>query len=129
MDTVSASAHSRARLRLLPPEQAQQKLPRTCVHPQQGSESSRMRRYRSSPMLEWLGAHVLDIAKRLPSALSKRNAFKTVVIQVRTNDISDRRSEVLREHYQTDTRIVISGPLPTYRMGSEQFNRLFALQS
>ncbi|KAL7878216.1 hypothetical protein SRHO_G00048590 [Serrasalmus rhombeus] len=84
------------------------------------------------------GARVLDIAKRLPSALRRRDVFGTVVIHVRTNDISDRRSEVLKEHYQmlldtarkkTDTRIVISGPLPTYRRGSERFSRLFALQS
>ncbi|KAL7853193.1 hypothetical protein AOLI_G00200370 [Acnodon oligacanthus] len=47
-------------------------------------------------------------------------------------------SEVLKEHYQTlldtarkktDARIVISGPLPTYRRGFERFRRLFALQS
>ncbi|XP_036421667.1 uncharacterized protein LOC118805159 [Colossoma macropomum] len=83
------------------------------------------------------GARVLDIAKRLPSAL-RRNVFGTVVIHVGTNDILDRRSEVLKEHYQTlldtarkktDARIVISGPLPTYRRGSERFSRLFALQS
>ncbi|KAL7833251.1 hypothetical protein SRHO_G00302690 [Serrasalmus rhombeus] len=83
-------------------------------------------------------ARVLDIAKRLPSALRRRDAFGTVVIHVGTNDISDRRSEVLKEHYQTlldtarkktDARIVISGPLPTYRRGSDRFSRLFALQS
>ncbi|XP_036442939.1 uncharacterized protein LOC118819315 [Colossoma macropomum] len=72
----------------------------------------------------------------LPSALIGRNSFGTVVIHVGTNDISDRRSEVLKEHYQTlldtarkKTGIVISGPLPTYRRGSERFSRLFALQS
>ncbi|KAL7846218.1 hypothetical protein AOLI_G00244100 [Acnodon oligacanthus] len=46
--------------------------------------------------------------------------------------------EVLKEHDQTlldtarkktDARIVISGPLPTYRRGSERFSRLFVLQS
>ncbi|KAL7865136.1 hypothetical protein SRHO_G00103830 [Serrasalmus rhombeus] len=72
-----------------------------------------------------IGARVLDIAKRLPSALRRRDA-------------SDRRSEVMKEHYQTlldtarkktDARIVISGPLPTYRRGSERFSGLFALQS
>ncbi|KAL7849963.1 hypothetical protein SRHO_G00193120 [Serrasalmus rhombeus] len=49
--------------------------------------------------------------------------------------VSDHHSE---EHYQTlldtawkktDTRIVISSPLPTYRRGSEWFSRLFVLQS
>ncbi|KAL7858826.1 hypothetical protein AOLI_G00189280 [Acnodon oligacanthus] len=84
-----------------------------------------------------LCAHVLDIAKCLPSALSRRNALGTVVIHVGTSNISDRHSEVLKEHYQTlldttrkktDASIVISGPLPTYRRGSERFSRLFALQ-
>ncbi|KAL7857951.1 hypothetical protein AOLI_G00180530 [Acnodon oligacanthus] len=84
------------------------------------------------------GARVLDIARRLPSAVHRHNAFGTVVIHVGTNDISDRRSEVLKEHYQTlldtamkktDARLVISGPLPTCRRGSERFRRLFTLQS
>ncbi|KAI4905682.1 hypothetical protein NFI96_009315, partial [Prochilodus magdalenae] len=84
------------------------------------------------------GARVLDIARRLPTALSNRNAFGTVVIHVGTNDICARQSEVLKEHYQTlldtarkstNARIVISGPLPTYRKGCERFSRLFGLQS
>ncbi|KAL7881112.1 hypothetical protein SRHO_G00033660 [Serrasalmus rhombeus] len=92
----------------------------------------------ASVLCTGLGARVLDIAKRLPSALRRRDAFGTMVIHVGTNDISDRRSEVLKEHYQTlldttrkktDARIIISGPLPTYQRGSERFSRLFALQS
>ncbi|KAI4895597.1 hypothetical protein NFI96_008461, partial [Prochilodus magdalenae] len=84
------------------------------------------------------GARVLDIARRLPTALSNRNAFGTVVIHVGTNDICARQSEVLKEHYQTlqdtarkstNARIVISGPLPTYRKCCERFSRLFGLQS
>ncbi|KAI4893751.1 hypothetical protein NFI96_007619 [Prochilodus magdalenae] len=83
-------------------------------------------------------ARVLDIARRLPTALSNCNAFGTVVIHVGTNDICARQSEVLKEHYQTlldtarkstNARIVISGPLPTYRKGCERFSRLFGLQS
>ncbi|KAI4900110.1 hypothetical protein NFI96_030422 [Prochilodus magdalenae] len=78
------------------------------------------------------GARVLDIARRLPTALSNCNAFGTVVIHVA------RQSEVLKEHYQTlqdtarkstNARIVISGPLPTYRKCCERFSRLFGLQS
>ncbi|KAL7830106.1 hypothetical protein SRHO_G00312330 [Serrasalmus rhombeus] len=73
-----------------------------------------------------------------PPALRRRDTFGTVVIHVGTNDISDRRIEVLKEHYQmlldyarkkTDARIVISDPLLTYPRGSERFSRLFALQS
>ncbi|KAL7841079.1 hypothetical protein SRHO_G00247700 [Serrasalmus rhombeus] len=91
-----------------------------------------------SALCTGLGARVLDIVKCLLSALRRRDAFGTVVIHVGTNDISDRRSEVLKEHFQTlldtarkktDARIVISGPLPIYRRGSERFSRLFALQS
>ncbi|KAI4885465.1 hypothetical protein NFI96_007891 [Prochilodus magdalenae] len=55
-----------------------------------------------------------------------------------TNDICARQSEVLKEHYQmrldtarraTNARIIISGPLPTYRKGCERFSRLFGLHS
>ncbi|KAL7873980.1 hypothetical protein SRHO_G00049500 [Serrasalmus rhombeus] len=60
------------------------------------------------------------------------------VMHVGTNNISDRRSEVLKKHYQTlldttrnktDARIAISVPLHTCRRGSDWFSRLFALQS
>ncbi|KAL7829486.1 hypothetical protein AOLI_G00303710 [Acnodon oligacanthus] len=47
-----------------------------------------------SALYTGLGAHVLDIAKGLPSALHRRNAFGTVVIHVGANDISDRCSEL-----------------------------------
>ncbi|XP_066499573.1 uncharacterized protein [Hoplias malabaricus] len=84
------------------------------------------------------GARVLDVARRLPSALRQREDFGTVVLHVGTNDISARRSEVLKEHYRslldtarkkTDARIIVSGPLPTYRRGCEAFSRLFGLHS
>ncbi|KAI4901407.1 hypothetical protein NFI96_024303 [Prochilodus magdalenae] len=92
----------------------------------------------SSLLTGLICARVLDIARRLPNALSNRNAFGTVVIHVGTNDICARQSEVLKEHYQTlldtarkstNAKIVISGPLPTYRKGCERFSRLFGLQS
>ncbi|KAI4890703.1 hypothetical protein NFI96_031980 [Prochilodus magdalenae] len=79
---------------------------------------------------------VLAIARRLPTALSKRKAFGNMVIHVGTKDIYARQSKVLKEHYQTvlDTarkatnpRIVISRPLLTYRNGCERFSRLFGL--
>ncbi|KAI4890099.1 hypothetical protein NFI96_006573 [Prochilodus magdalenae] len=81
---------------------------------------------------------VLDMARCLPTMLSNRDAFGTVVIHVGTNNICARQSEVLKELYQplldtakktTNARIVISGPLPTYRKGCEWFSRLFGLQS
>ncbi|XP_066517857.1 uncharacterized protein [Hoplias malabaricus] len=84
------------------------------------------------------GARVLDVARRLPPALRQREDLGTVVLHVGVNDTSARRSEVLKEHYRslldtarkkTDTRIVVSGPLPTYRRGCEAYSRLFALHS
>ncbi|XP_066518870.1 uncharacterized protein [Hoplias malabaricus] len=84
------------------------------------------------------GARVLDVARRLPSALRQREDLGTVVLHVGTNDTSARRCEVLKEHYRslldtarkkTDARIVVSGPLPTYRQGCEAYSRLFALHS
>ncbi|KAL7839563.1 hypothetical protein SRHO_G00262210 [Serrasalmus rhombeus] len=102
------------------------------------SPTSPVARPRVSAFCTGLGARVLDIAKCLPSALRRCNAFGTVVIHVGTNNISDRRSEVLKEHYRTlldtarkttDARIVISNPFPTYRRGLERLSRLFVLQS
>ncbi|XP_037389683.1 uncharacterized protein LOC119262339 [Pygocentrus nattereri] len=82
------------------------------------------------------GARVLDVARRLPAVLWHRGDPGTVVVHVGTNDTSARRSEVLKEHYRrlldtarqrTDARIIVSGPLPTYRRGSLKFSRLYAL--
>lgn len=82
------------------------------------------------------GARVLDIVRRLPAVLRHRGDPGTVVVHVGTNDTSARRSEVLKEHYRklldsarkrTDARIVVSGPMPTFRRGSQPFSRLYAL--
>uniref|UniRef100_A0AAR2IJQ2 SGNH hydrolase-type esterase domain-containing protein n=1 Tax=Pygocentrus nattereri TaxID=42514 RepID=A0AAR2IJQ2_PYGNA len=53
------------------------------------------------------GARVLDVARRLPAVLWHRGDPGTVV--------------------RTDARIIVSGPLPTYRRGSLKFSRLYAL--
>uniref|UniRef100_A0A3B1KBZ8 SGNH hydrolase-type esterase domain-containing protein n=1 Tax=Astyanax mexicanus TaxID=7994 RepID=A0A3B1KBZ8_ASTMX len=82
------------------------------------------------------GARVLDVARRLPMVLRHRGDPGTVILHVGTNDTSARRSEVLKEHFRTllDTahrltraRLLISGPMPTYRRGSQPFSRLYAL--
>lgn len=82
------------------------------------------------------GARVRDVARRLPAALRQCSNPGTVVLHVGTNDTSARRSEVLKEHYRslldtartkTDARILVSGPMPTFRRGSEPFSRLYAL--
>uniref|UniRef100_A0A3B1JCC9 SGNH hydrolase-type esterase domain-containing protein n=1 Tax=Astyanax mexicanus TaxID=7994 RepID=A0A3B1JCC9_ASTMX len=82
------------------------------------------------------GARVLDVARRLPTVVRHRGDPGTVILHVGTNDTSARRSEVLKEHFRTllDTarrltraRLLISGPMPTYRRGSQPFSRLYAL--
>ncbi|XP_049326468.1 uncharacterized protein LOC125786882 [Astyanax mexicanus] len=82
------------------------------------------------------GTRVLDVARRLPTVLRHRGDPGTVILHVGTNDTSARRSEVLKEHFRTllDTarrltraRLLISGPMPTYRRGSQPFSRLYAL--
>ncbi|XP_076836831.1 uncharacterized protein LOC143482368 [Brachyhypopomus gauderio] len=84
------------------------------------------------------GARVLDVARRLPSALKQRDDFGTVVLHVGAVDTFARRSEILKEHYRslldtvrkkTSARLVVSGPLPTFRRGCELFSRLFCLHS
>ncbi|XP_076854580.1 uncharacterized protein LOC143509610 [Brachyhypopomus gauderio] len=84
------------------------------------------------------GARVLDVARRLPSALKQRDDFGTVVLHVGAVDTFARRSEILKEHYRslldtarkkTSARLVVSGPLPTFRRGCESYSRLFCLHS
>ncbi|XP_076839496.1 uncharacterized protein LOC143484579 [Brachyhypopomus gauderio] len=79
------------------------------------------------------GARVLDVARRLPSVLKQRNDFGTVVLHVGAVD-----TEILKEHYhsfldtarkKTSARLVVSGPLPTFRRGCELFCHLFCLHS
>ncbi|XP_076854603.1 uncharacterized protein LOC143509636 [Brachyhypopomus gauderio] len=69
------------------------------------------------------GARVLDVARRLPSALKQRDDFGTVVLHVGAVDTFARCSEILKEHYRslldttrkkTSARLVVSGPLPTF---------------
>ncbi|XP_076862275.1 uncharacterized protein LOC143514677 [Brachyhypopomus gauderio] len=47
------------------------------------------------------GARVLDVARRLPSALKQRDDFGTVVLHVGAVDTFARRSEILKEHYRS----------------------------
>ncbi|XP_076841104.1 uncharacterized protein LOC143512308 isoform X2 [Brachyhypopomus gauderio] len=47
------------------------------------------------------GARVLDVARRLPSALKQRDDFGTVVLHVGAVDTFARRSEILKDHYRS----------------------------
>ncbi|KAL7839315.1 hypothetical protein SRHO_G00259730 [Serrasalmus rhombeus] len=82
------------------------------------------------------GARVLEISKQFPGALSKHGDIGTIVIHAGVNDISSHQSEALKEHFRllletfkkrAKARVIISGPLPTYRRGSEVFSTLYVL--
>ena len=83
------------------------------------------------------GARVLDVAAQVPEILNGDERVGAVVLHVGTNDIRLRQTEVLKEDYRSlietvhitspEATIVVSGPLPTYRLGQERFSRLFAL--
>ena len=83
------------------------------------------------------GARVLDVAAQVPEILNSDKRVGAVVLHAGTNDIRLRQSEVLKKDYRSlietvrstspETTIIVSGPLPTYRLGHERFSRLFAL--
>uniref|UniRef100_A0A3B3RVQ0 SGNH hydrolase-type esterase domain-containing protein n=1 Tax=Paramormyrops kingsleyae TaxID=1676925 RepID=A0A3B3RVQ0_9TELE len=86
-------------------------------------------------------ARVLDIGKIIPGIFRRHKDINinTVVIHAGVNDMKNKQSEVLKTHFSSllnsirtenaATRIVLSGPLPTFKRGSEIFSRLFALHS
>ncbi|XP_056613531.1 uncharacterized protein LOC130429143 isoform X2 [Triplophysa dalaica] len=81
------------------------------------------------------GTHVLDV-----SAILKEDAsVGAVVLHAGVNDVRMRQSEILKRDFRSlvDTvrnasptaRIIVSGPLPTYRRGNKKFSRLFTLNN
>lgn len=85
------------------------------------------------------GARVSNIAQQIPSILNKHQNIETIIVHAGVNDIRLRQSEVLKEHFITlvncikdksqKTRIIISGPLPTYKRGCEPYSRLLSLNA
>ncbi|XDV14072.1 hypothetical protein PO909_002288 [Leuciscus waleckii] len=83
------------------------------------------------------GARVLDVAAQVPEILNGDERVGAVVLHAGTNNIKLRQTEVLKKDYRSlietvrstspETTIIVSGPLPTYRLGHERFSRLFAL--
>ncbi|KAI5105759.1 hypothetical protein C0J45_3456 [Silurus meridionalis] len=81
------------------------------------------------------GARVLDVAAQVPVILNEN--FGAVVLHVGANDTRLRQTEILKRDFRIlvetvrstspTTRIIVSGPLPTYQRGAEKFSRLFAL--
>ncbi|CAM4710204.1 unnamed protein product [Leuciscus chuanchicus] len=78
------------------------------------------------------GARVLDVAAQVPEILNGDERIGAVVLHAGTNDIRLRQTEVLKKDYRSlietvrstspETTIIVSGPLPTYRLGHERLS-------
>ncbi|XP_048013490.1 uncharacterized protein LOC125246575 [Megalobrama amblycephala] len=83
------------------------------------------------------GARVLDVSAQIPAILNGAETIGAVVLHAGVNDTRLRQTEVLKQDFRSlietvratspATKIIVSGPLPTYRRGHERFSRLFAL--
>ncbi|KAI2655664.1 GDSL lipase [Labeo rohita] len=83
------------------------------------------------------GARVLDVSAQIPAILKDGESVSVIVLHAGVNDTKLRQTEVLKMDFSSlietvrstspVTRIVVSGPLPTYRRGHERFSRLLAL--
>ncbi|XP_053540893.1 uncharacterized protein LOC128634441 isoform X1 [Ictalurus punctatus] len=83
------------------------------------------------------GACVLDVAAQVSGILKKDERIGAVVLHAGTNDTRLRQTEVLKRDFSSlietvrgrspTAKIIVSGPLPTYRRGAEKFSRLLAL--
>ncbi|KAK3545267.1 hypothetical protein QTP70_002893 [Hemibagrus guttatus] len=73
------------------------------------------------------GARVLDVSAQVPAILKKN--IGAVVLHAGTNDIRLRQTEILKKDFRSlvelvrttspTTRIIVSGPLPTFQRGIE----------
>ncbi|XP_057194602.1 uncharacterized protein LOC130557097 [Triplophysa rosa] len=83
------------------------------------------------------GARVLDVSAQVPAILKDDDNVGAVVLHAGVNDVRMRQLEILKRDFRSlietvrnaspTARIIVSGPLPTYRRGNEKFSRLFAL--
>ncbi|XP_048048586.1 uncharacterized protein LOC125269682 isoform X3 [Megalobrama amblycephala] len=83
------------------------------------------------------GARVLDVSVQIPAILNGAETIGAVVLHAGVNDTRLWQTEVLKQDFRSlietvratspATKIIVSGPLPTYRRGHERFSRLFAL--
>ncbi|KAK3507048.1 hypothetical protein QTP70_003043, partial [Hemibagrus guttatus] len=74
------------------------------------------------------GARVLDVSAQVPAILKKN--IGAVVLHAGTNDIRLRQTEILKKDFRSlvelvrttssTTRIIVSGPLPTFQRGIER---------
>ncbi|KAL0187597.1 hypothetical protein M9458_014696, partial [Cirrhinus mrigala] len=75
------------------------------------------------------GARILDVSAQIPAILKDSESVATIVLHAGVNDIKLRQTEVLKRDFSSlietvrstspATRIIMSGPLPTYRRGHE----------
>ncbi|XP_053091022.1 uncharacterized protein LOC128318539 isoform X2 [Pangasianodon hypophthalmus] len=75
------------------------------------------------------GARVLDVAAQIPAILNGKN-IGAVVLHAGTNDTRLRQTEILKKDFRSliekvrstspTTRIIVSGPLPTFQRGIER---------
>ncbi|KAK3538728.1 hypothetical protein QTP86_014321, partial [Hemibagrus guttatus] len=77
------------------------------------------------------GARVLDVSAQVPAILKKNSG--AVVLHAGTNDIRLRQTEILKKDFRSlvekvrttssMTRIIVSGPLPTFQRGIKRRRR------
>ncbi|XP_050957978.1 uncharacterized protein LOC127159114 [Labeo rohita] len=79
------------------------------------------------------GARVLDVSAQIPAILKDGESVGAIVLHAGVNDIKLRQTEVLKRDFSSlietvrstspAMRIIVSGPLPTYRRGHERLFR------
>ncbi|XP_048025329.1 uncharacterized protein LOC125254654 isoform X3 [Megalobrama amblycephala] len=79
------------------------------------------------------GACVLDVSVQIPAILNGAETIGAVVLHAGVNDTRLRQTEVLKQDFRSlietvratspATKIIVSGPLPTYRRGHERLFR------
>ncbi|KAL0150159.1 hypothetical protein M9458_054586 [Cirrhinus mrigala] len=83
------------------------------------------------------GARVLNVSAQIPAILKDGESVGAIVLHAGVNDIKLRQTEVLKRDFSSlietvrsaspATRIIVSGPLPTYRRGHERLFRADSL--
>ncbi|XP_053476703.1 uncharacterized protein LOC128605365 isoform X2 [Ictalurus furcatus] len=99
--------------------------------------AKRLRRFNKGHTHCFSGARVLGVAAQVSGILKKDERIGAVVLHTGANDIRLRQTEVLKRDFASlietvrgrspTAKIIVSGPLPTYRRGAEKFSRLLAL--
>ncbi|KAL0148026.1 hypothetical protein M9458_056641 [Cirrhinus mrigala] len=79
------------------------------------------------------GARILSVSAQIPTILKDGENVRAIILHVGVNDIKLRQTEVLKRDFGSlieavrstspTTRIIVSGPLPTYRRGHERLFR------